>query len=227
MDLPLQLASLTGSLVDALGKHGAAAVFVLMAVDALLPIGGELIMLYAGVLAAGAVAGADISVLGLHPSSGIGSFLVVVAAGPLGNLLGSFAGWAIGARGGGALVDRHGRWLHLGPGRMARAQRWFDRFGGWAVFLGRLTPLVRSFIAIPAGVFRSPLAPYTVLTAAAAAIWCSAFAGVGWAVSDRWHQVHDAFRWVDIAVVALLAGAIALLTVRARGGRRRPKAGAR
>jgi membrane protein DedA with SNARE-associated domain len=226
MDIPLHLASLTGSLVDALGKHGALAVFLLMAVDALLPIGGELIMLYAGVLAAGAVAGAEVSVLGLHPSTGIASFLVMVAAGTLGNLVGSLVGWALGARGGYPLVDRYGRWLHLGPSRMARAQRWFDRFGSWAVFLGRLTPLVRSFIAIPAGVFRSPLPAYTVLTAASAAIWCAVFAGVGWAVSNQWHQVHDAFKFVDIGVVVVLAAVVVALIARARG-MRGTKAGAR
>jgi len=123
MDIPLHLASLSGSLVDAIGKHGAVAVFLLMAVDALLPIGGELIMLYAGVLAAGAVVGADVSVLGLHPSTGLPSFLVMVAAGTLGTLVGALAGWGLGARGGHPFVERYGRWLHLGPSRMARAQR--------------------------------------------------------------------------------------------------------
>ena len=174
-----QLASVSAQLVDLVARHGVLAVLVLMAVDALLPVGGELTMLYAGVIASGAVAGADVTVLGLHPHAGVESYLVMVAAGTLGYLAGSLAGWAIGARGGHPLLERHGRWLHLPPHRVARAQRWFDRFGSRAVFLGRLTPLVRSFISVPAGVFRAPLPSYTVLTALGSLIWCTLFAGLG------------------------------------------------
>jgi membrane protein DedA with SNARE-associated domain len=90
-----------------------------------------------------------------------------------------------------------------------------------AVFLGRLTPLVRSFISIPAGVLDFPLRPYVVLTTAASAIWCFAFAGAGWALGSNWDQVHHAFRYADIAaVVAVLAAAALLL----RAQRRRPVA---
>ena len=108
---------------------------LLMAVDALLPAGGELVMLYAGVLAAGVLAH-HATVLGIDVPDGLPAYLVVTAAGALGYLAGSLAGWAIGVAGGRPLVERHGRWLHLGPERLARAERWFVRFGGRAVFLG-------------------------------------------------------------------------------------------
>jgi membrane protein DedA with SNARE-associated domain len=219
----LHVASISGQVVDVIARHGVLAVLVLMAVDALLPVGGELTMLYAGVLAAGVVAGADVSVLGLHPQAGLASYLVMVAAGTLGYLLGSLAGWAIGARGGHPLLERHGRWLHLPPRRVARAQRWFDRFGARAVFLGRLTPLVRSFISIPAGVFGSPLPAYTLLTAVGGAIWCALFAAIGWALSDNWEQIHHAFRFADYAVVLGAVVAVGALVLRAR---RRPASAA-
>ncbi|HST39351.1 MAG TPA: DedA family protein [Conexibacter sp.] len=212
----LHLASISGQLVDFVARHGVLAVFALMALDALLPVGGELTMLYAGVLAAGVVANADVTVLGFHPHAGLESYLVMVAAGTLGSLLGSLAGWTIGNRGGHPLLERHGRWLHLPPHRVARAQRWFDRFGARAVFLGRLTPLVRSFISVPAGVFRSPLPSYIVLTALGSLIWCAAFAGLGWAVSDNWEQVHHAFRYADYAVVLALACTVGWLLLRTR-----------
>lgn len=221
-----QLASVSAQLVDLVARHGVLAVLVLMAVDALLPVGGELTMLYAGVIASGAVAGADVTVLGLHPHAGVESYLVMVAAGTLGYLAGSLAGWAIGARGGHPLLERHGRWLHLPPHRVARAQRWFDRFGSRAVFLGRLTPLVRSFISVPAGVFRAPVPSYTVLTALGSLIWCALFAGLGWAASDNWEQVHHAFRYADYAVVAAALLAVAWLVARARRNRRPTAAGA-
>src|SRR4051812_21976815 len=143
---------------------GAYAIFALMAVDALLPVGGELIMLYAGALSAGAVAGGHAVVFGTHLTTGIESYVVLALAGSLGYLVGALVGWAIGVRGGRTLVERHGRVIHVGPQAFARAERWFERFGGRAVFLGRITPVVRSFISIPAGVLGSPLGPYTALT---------------------------------------------------------------
>lgn len=224
----LHLASISSQVVDFVARNGVLAVFALMALDALLPVGGELTMLYAGVIAAGVVAGADASVLGVHPQPGLEAYLVMVAAGTVGYLLGSLAGWEIGARGGHPLLERHGRWLHLPPQRVAKAQRWFDRFGTRAVFFGRLTPLVRSFISVPAGVFGTPLRPYTLLTALGGGIWCAAFAGLGWAVSGNWEQVHHAFRYADYAVVAAALAIVALLVYRARrGGNGNPAGAAR
>ncbi|UGS37249.1 DedA family protein [Capillimicrobium parvum] len=207
------LASITGQLTDAVSTHGVLAVFLLMAVDAILPAGGELVMLYAGVLAAGVLAH-HATVLGIDVPDGVPAYLVVTAAGALGYLAGSLAGWGIGVAGGRPLVERHGRWLHLGPERLARAERWFVRFGGRAVFLGRLVPLVRSFISIPAGVFRVPVGPYTLLTLAGSLIWCAVFAGIGWAVGTRWESVHHALRYVDYAVVAAVAVIVVTVAVR-------------
>jgi membrane protein DedA with SNARE-associated domain len=214
------LASISGHVVKFVANHGVAAVFALMAVDALLPVGGEITMLYAGVIAAGVVAGADVSVLGAHPGSGIEAYLVLVLAGTAGSLVGALAGWAIGARGGLPLLEKHGAWLHLPPHRLARAQRWFDRFGKRAVFLGRLTPLVRSFISVTAGVLKSPLGSYMALTLLASIIWCAGFAGLGWAASGSWKSIDSSFHYVDYAVLAavlLVAGRL-LLGARRRAG---------
>jgi membrane protein DedA with SNARE-associated domain len=181
-------------------------VFALMAVDALLPAGGELIMLFAGALAAGAIAG--------HPSS---SLAAAVAAGTLGYLAGSLVGWALGRAGGRPFIARHGRWLHLGPERFRRAERWFGRYGSAFVLFGRLTPLVRSFVSVPAGALEYPLGPYAALTAVASLLWCAAFGIAGYALGVHWDSVHHAFRYADYAAVALLAaGAVTLLIRRRR-----------
>jgi len=209
----LVLASLTGRLTSWIGHHGAYAVFAIMAVDALLPVGGELTMLYAGALAAGAIAGQHPVLLGHQLQTGLESYLVLAAAGTLGYLVGALIGWAIGRWGGRSLLERHGRWLHVTPANLDRAERWFDRHGRAAVFLGRLTPIVRSFISIPAGTLESPLGPYTVLTLAGSAIWCFAFAGAGWALGSSYEQVHHAFRYVDILAVAGAVAALAALLV--------------
>ncbi len=213
------LLSLSGSITSAIGNHGVYAIFGLMLVDAVFPAASELVMLYAGALAAGAFAGQSVVVFGDRLHSGFPAFLGVAAAGTLGYLAGALGGWGIGAYGGRPLLERRGRWLHLGPSRMARAEHWFDRFGQAAAFVGRITPVARSFISIPAGVFRLPLGPYTLLTLAGSALWCLAFAGIGWAVGSRWHRVHEDFRFVEYAVVLLLVGAVVYLVLRMRSSR--------
>jgi membrane protein DedA with SNARE-associated domain len=209
----LVLASLTGQLTSWIGHHGAYAVFGIMALDALLPVGGELTMLFAGALAAGAITGEHPVLLGHQLQTGLESYLVLAIAGTLGYLFGSLVGWAIGRWGGRPLLERHGRWLHLTPENVDRAEGWFERHGRAAVFLGRLTPVVRSFISIPAGTLESPLGPYTLLTLAGSAIWCFGFAGAGWALGSSYEQVHHAFRYVDILAVAGAVAALAALLV--------------
>jgi len=199
----------TSQLTTWIADHSVYAVFALMAIDAVLPFSGELVMLYAGVVAAGAIAGADVTILGVHAATGVESYLVLAAAGTLGSLAGALIGWAIGARGGRPLVERHGSRLHLGPRRFARAEDWFERYGGRAVFVGRLTPIVRSFISIPAGVLRIPLGIYVALTLLASLIWCFAFAAAGWAAGGTWETINHDFRYADYAAVAVVLALIA------------------
>ncbi|HSR95073.1 MAG TPA: DedA family protein [Solirubrobacterales bacterium] len=200
------LASISGDITDWIAQNGVYAVFVLMAVDALFPAGGELIMLYAGALASGSISGHAASLFGVTLASGAESYVVLAAAGTLGYLLGALVGWAIGRGGGRTVVERHGRRLHVSPESLGRAERWFERYGLWAVFLGRLTPVVRSFISIPAGVFRSPLPAYASLTLLGSAIWCFGFAAAGWALGGSWESFHESFRYADYAVaVAVIA----------------------
>jgi membrane protein DedA with SNARE-associated domain len=196
---------LSAHLTHAVLAHGLVAVAILMAVDAVLPIGGELVMLFAGALSAGAIAG--------HSGP---SLVAVIVVGALGYLAGSLAGWGLGRAGGRPLVERRGRWLHLGPERFARAERWFARYGAAFVFFGRLTPLVRSFVSIPAGVLEFPLGPYTALTALASLIWCAAFGIAGHALGTHWDAVHHAFRCADCAAVLAVAALAALLVLRRR-----------
>jgi membrane protein DedA with SNARE-associated domain len=203
------LASVTHSITSFVGDHGVYAVFVLMAIDAVFPAASELVMIYGGALAGGAIAGSHVVLFGNTIQSAFWGFVAVSLAGTLGYLLGSVIGWAIGLYGGRPLIEGRGRWLHLTPENFARAERWFDQRGDFAVFIGRVTPVVRSFISIPAGVFRAPFGRYTLLTLVGSAIWCFAWAGVGWGVGTGYRRVHEDFRFVDYAVIAavcLLAG---------------------
>ena len=196
---------MTAHVTSWIADHGLVAVFVLMAIDAVLPAGGELVMLFAGALAAGAIAGHDGPPLA-----------VAVLAGTLGYLAGSLIGWGIGRIGGRALVERHGRWLHLGEERFARAEGWFARYGSAFVFFGRLTPLLRSFVSIPAGVLESPFGRYVLLSALASLLWCLAFGIAGHALGSNWDTVHHAFRYADYAAIAALLALVAVVLLRRR-----------
>jgi membrane protein DedA with SNARE-associated domain len=217
------IASITSSATDTLtsfvGDHGVYALAGLMFVCALLPAFSELIMVYAGALASGAFSGQDVVVLGHQVPFGWQSYAVVVVAGTLGYLAGALTGWTIGSYGGRPLVERHGRWIHLSPERFARAERWFDRWGAWAVFLGQMTPVVRSFISIPAGALRYPLARFALLTLAGATLWSLVFGAIGWAAGASWETFHQDFRWVEYAIVALVVVGIAVLLLRWRSSR--------
>jgi len=190
----------TNAVLDFLAKHGVLAVFTLMAIDAVLPAASELVMVYGGALASGALA-AKLQVFGTE-RSGFTAFLAIAVAGTVGYLVGAIVGWLIGARGGRPLVERHGAWFHLSPERLARAERWFLHWEDWAVLVGRVTPIVRSFVSIPAGVFRAPFARYTVLTAIGSAVWAFGLAGVGYALGSSWHRFDHAFHYIEYAAVA-------------------------
>jgi membrane protein DedA with SNARE-associated domain len=199
------LSEITDLLTTVVGDYGLYAVFVLMLIDAVLPAASELVMVYGGAVAAGAFAGQSVQFLGWTLDPGLEAYLGIALAGTLGYCVGSALGWWIGARGGRPFLARHGRWLHLDEAKLSRAERWFERWEDWAVFLGRVTPVVRSFVSIPAGVFRAPFRRYNVLTFLGSAIWCFTFAGIGWALGSQWEDFHHAFHYVDYAIIGLVA----------------------
>ena len=208
------VSGVTDAVTSAIGDYGLYAVFLLMFVDALFPVASEVVMVYAGAVASGAFASQQIVLFGHDFAYGFSAYVAVALAGTLGYTLGAIAGWAIGRYGGRPYVESHGRWLHLDRERLDRAESWFERWGNWAVFLGRLTPLVRSFVSIPAGVLEARFVRYVVLTLAGSAIWCFAFAGAGWGAGASWEQIHNASSYVDYVVVAAVAALVAWLLVR-------------
>jgi membrane protein DedA with SNARE-associated domain len=209
------IATITSQVTSAIAQHGVYAVLAIMALDSLLPVGGELAMLYAGAVAGG-VAGSHLTVLGTQVPFGAESYVLLVVAGTLGTLVGALGGYAIGARGGQVLIDERRRWAHVSPAAFERAQAWFERHGRGALLLGRVTPVVRSFISIPAGVLRLGLGAFSVSTLLGSLVWCAAFAAAGWALAASWQSVHDAFRYVDYAVVVAAVALLAAATIHRR-----------
>ncbi len=205
------LTELTETITGWIGSYGLYAVFALMLIDAVLPAASEVVMVYAGAVAAGAFSGQTVTFAGFEFGEGASAYVAMALAGTIGYLLGAIGGWWIGMRGGRTFLEHNGKWLHLDATKLDRAEVWFERFGDRAVLIGRVTPVVRSFISVPAGVFKAPLGRYVVLTAIGSAAWCFAFAGAGWAAGASWETFHDRFKIVDYAVAAAVVAGVAFI----------------
>ena len=203
------VASLSSSITHAVGNHGVYAVFGLLVLAAVVPVASELVMLYAGALAGGAFAGVGVHVFGSDVHSHAWGYVAFAVAGSLGNVVGAAIGWWIGDHGGRALILHYGRYIHVSEAKLDRAERWFDRYDDWAVPLGLATPLVRSFVAIPAGIVRVPFGRFLALALAGSAVFCFGLGAAGWALGTAYTHAHHALGYVDYVagagIVALAA----------------------
>ena len=214
------LSEITDLLTTLIGDYGLYAVFWLMLLDAVFPAASEPVMVYSGAVAAGAFAGQETILFGYEFGEGAPAYVAMASAGTIGYTIGSMLGWWIGASGGRPFLERHGRWLHLNEAKLDRAERWFERWGDWGVFIGRITPVFRSLVSIPAGVFRAPFVRYSLLTLLGSGLWCFGLAGVGWWFGSNWEEFHHAFRYVDYAIAALAVVAVGFLVWKLRARRR-------
>jgi membrane protein DedA with SNARE-associated domain len=213
VDAPvLVLASVTESVVTAtwhlVRDGGLPAVFLLMALgSACIPIPSEVVMLFAG------FAVADPGGSGAHHHL---TMTGIVLAGLLGTLVGSWIAYGIGRGGRLELMERHGHLVHMGPAQIDRADRWFRRYGDPAVLFGRMIPLVRAFVSLPAGVAKMPPLRFTVLTIIGSIPWVLALALAGQALGSEWTSVRKGFEYVDYAIVALVVVGVGYWIVRRR-----------
>jgi membrane protein DedA with SNARE-associated domain len=215
---------ITNTVTGWIGDYGLYGIFLLMLVDAVLPAASELVMVYGGALAAGAFAGYTPTLFGVEIESTLWGYVAVALAGTIGYVIGSILGWAIGLYGGRPLLERHGRWFHLNEEKLARAEQWFERYDDATVLVGRMIPLVRSFVSIPAGVMEVPLWRYTVLTTLGTIPWCFGLAGIGVAVGESWERFHHEWRYADYVIVAAIVAGVAYLVVRRLRRRARERA---
>jgi membrane protein DedA with SNARE-associated domain len=187
------LSALIIATISALGYGGVA---LLMAIEsACIPLPSEVIMPFSGSLVA----------------SGRFDLGLVAFAGAIGCLIGSYAAYFAGAYGGRRFLERYGRWVLITPHELEAADRFFARWGAAAVFFGRLLPVVRTFIAFPAGVTRMRLLPFTVYTLAGSYIWCWVLAYAGFKLGQHWAGLAPYFHRFDTAIAVLLAIGVGLL----------------
>jgi membrane protein DedA with SNARE-associated domain len=191
--------------------YGYLAVFVLMlAESACIPIPSELIMLFGGALSAGAVAGA-------HPA-----LVGIIVAGVLGNVAGSYVAWAVGRYAGQAAARRWGQRVGIREREIDRAVAWFDRHGTLAVLVGRVVPVVRTFISLPAGFAAMPPVRFGVYTTLGCIPWTTALGVAGYYLGANWQGVANGFHGPTYVIAAILVIAIvALVVVHFRRSRRK------
>jgi membrane protein DedA with SNARE-associated domain len=208
----LVLASISETLVNETSHFVRAAglpgIFALMALgSACIPIPSEVVMLFAGF----AVANPGQSASHHHMT-----MLGIILAGLLGTMVGSWVAYGIGRGGRLELLERHGGKVHMGPGQIERADRWFQRYGEPTVLFGRLIPLVRAFVSLPAGVAKMPLGRFTVLSLIGSIPWVVGLAFLGHALGGDWTSARKYFEYVDYAILAVIVIGIAYAIVRRR-----------
>jgi len=209
---PASAGGLTGWVASVIDSWGEVGVGLLVALENLVPpIPSELVLSLAGYLA----------------GEGRLSLVLVYAAATAGSVGGALLLYWLGAALG---EQRLRRWLNRVPlvdaDDLDRADRWFERHARSAVFFGRMVPVVRSLVSVPAGANHMPLGRFTVLTAAGSGVWNALFVGAGFALGTQWQQIDRYSQWFDLAIAAFFAGAIATWVVRKlRRRRARQEAG--
>jgi membrane protein DedA with SNARE-associated domain len=214
----LVIASISESLVNETSHFvrdaGLPGIFALMAISsACIPIPSEIVMLFAGFAVADPGQSAS-----HHHLTMVG----IVIAGLLGTMVGSWVAYAVGRGGRLELFERHGHRVHMGPAQIAKADGWFQRYGEAAVLFGRLVPVVRAFVSLPAGIARMPLLRFTIFSLIGAIPWVLGLALAGHALGGDWKSVRKGFEYVDYAVVVLVVIGVVYAVVRRRRGRREP-----
>lgn len=142
---------------------------------------------------------------------------LVILMGTLGNLVGSLALYWIGYFGGRPFVERYGKYFLLSKRELALVERWFAKYGGPTVFFGRLLPVVRTYISLPAGLSRMPIARFSFYTFIGSAPWSALFAWLGVRLGANWKVIEVFFQKFDIVIiVSILAFLIWLIWRRRR-----------
>ncbi len=196
---------------NVIGTLGIWGVFVLMTLEsACIPVPSEAIMLFAG----------------FNVAEGKMTLFEITAAGVLGNVVGSWIAYGAGYYGRIELIERHGKWLHISKTQMARADRWFEKYGDAAVFFSRMLPIIRTFISLPAGVARMPFWRFTALTTAGCIPWVLMLGVIGMEVGARWEEWRDKLHVIDYFVLAAIVAIIIYLLIKWRRGGREGAKGA-
>lgn len=196
------MTAVSTAIIAVISTMGYGGIVLLMAVEsACVPLPSEVTMPFSGYLVA----------------AGRFNLQLVALAGAFGCLFGSYFAYALG-KGGNRLLIRYGRYVLIAPHEIEFAERFFERWGPHAVFISRLLPVVRTFIALPAGVARMRLLPFTVYTLLGSYLWCLALAWAGMKLGQHWTDLGPYFHRFDGVIAGLVvAGGGLVVYNRIRG----------
>ena len=181
----LLIATWIVSLIARLGYTG---IVLLMAIEsACIPLPSEIIMPFAGFLV----------------FKGILNLNAVAVAGALGCVLGSIPAYYLGALGGRPMVVRYGHWVFISSSTLTRTEQWFTRYGELTIFIGRLLPLIRTFIAFPAGVAHMNKTRFVLYTFAGSWIWCWLLAYAGMKFGSHWQDLKIYFHQFHLLLIGI------------------------
>jgi membrane protein DedA with SNARE-associated domain len=153
------------------------------------------------------------------------SMVTVIVVGTVGSLVGAVIAYEVGRSAGRTIVDRWGKWILLTHKDLDAAERWFAKYGSISVLVGRVIPVVRSFISVPAGMAEMNRARFAVLTTVGSAAWVALLAGLGYAAGSNWTRVSHDFHVAQYPIIALIVALLAwglwhrVRTVRREGAR--------
>ncbi len=186
---------LAAAIVELITRSGYLGIVLLMGIEsACIPLPSEVIMPFAGYLV----------------FKGTLVLWIVVLAGAVGCVLGSLLAYAVGAWGGRPLVERYGKYVLISRRDLDLADRWFRERGGIIIFVGRLLPVIRTFIAFPAGVARMPIWRFCLYTFLGSLIWCALLAWIGVKLGEHWDTLGNWFHRFDATILAVLLVAFGL-----------------
>ena len=191
------LAPLIHFVTETIGGYGLPAVFVLMLLESMgVLIPSEAISPFAGYLV----------------SEGRMTLFAAVTAGVLGNLVGSWIAYFVGLWGGRELWFRYGKYVGVRAHHLGVAERWFDKYGEFTVFISRCLPVVRTFISFPAGTARMNFAKFSFYTLLGCIPWVFGLTYLGYVLGENWERIGDFLHYLDYAVaVAFFVGIAYLL----------------
>jgi membrane protein DedA with SNARE-associated domain len=194
LDIENVISLLAGFIVSTISHLGYGGLVLLMGIEsACIPLPSEIIMPFSGYLV----------------FTGTMNLWAVATAGAVGCVAGSVLAYALGVWGGRPLVEKYGKYVLISRHDLDLADRWFQRHGDITIFIGRLLPVVRTFIAFPAGVARMPMLRFVLYTFAGSFIWCWALAWVGMKLGENWNTLGAYFHRFDAAIGAVLMVALA------------------
>ena len=190
------LETLSNFVISVIEQFGYAGVFVAMGLEsACIPLPSEVIMPFAGFV----VWKGELTLIG------------VALVGTAGCLAGSLVAYSVGAYGGLPLLERYGKYVLIRKSELDRAHTWFERFGEIAVFVGRVLPIVRTFISLPAGVAQMDVKKFSLYTVLGSLPWCFGLAYVGVLLGPHWSDLEALFRYLNIVVIAGIIGLVGYL----------------